>query len=173
MWPRELAEEHPAPWKAWNRPALSQSPGFCHHQLRGKQGLPPHGSGSLDGTRSPRPGDLPDSWLGTAGLGHQRLLGTLKGPPLQSCRGRKRLIFNGSRKHNSSTRAQGLLAEAVGSSAGTGGAWDEGACWGVLVAAGAGTGSAGFQGHLHWEMVTDSQSLHVRESRVNLTRVNS
>lgn len=70
-----------------------------------------------------------------------------------------------------------LLAETVGSLAGTGGAWapmrDAGACWGVLVATGAGTGSVGFQDHLHWEMVADSQSLHVRESRVTLTRVDS
>lgn len=38
-------------------------------------------------------------------------------------------------------------------------------CWGVLVATNTGMGSAGFQGHFHWEMVTDSQSLSVRESR--------
>lgn len=52
-----------------------------------------------------------------------------------------------------------------GSLAGAGGAWapvrDAGACQGVLVATGEGTGSAGFQGHLHREMVTDSQSLGV------------
>lgn len=56
-----------------------------------------------------------------------------------------------------------LLAEMMGSLAGTGGAWapmrDAGACWGILVAAGTGMGSAGFQGHLHWEMVADGQSL--------------
>lgn len=58
-----------------------------------------------------------------------------------------------------------LLAEMVGYLAGAGGLWaptrDAGACWGVLVATSAGTGSAGFQGHLHREMVADSQSLGV------------
>lgn len=59
-----------------------------------------------------------------------------------------------------------LLAEVVGSLAGTGGAWaptrDAGACRGIPVATSAGTGSAGFQGHLHWEMVADGQSLGAR-----------
>lgn len=62
-----------------------------------------------------------------------------------------------------------LLAERVGSLAGTGGVWaptrDTGACRRVLVAAGAGMGSAGFQGHLHREMVADSQSLGVGRGR--------
>lgn len=56
-----------------------------------------------------------------------------------------------------------LLAEAVGSWAGTGGVWaptrDAGTCRGIPVATSAGTSSAGFQGHLHREMVADGQSL--------------
>lgn len=67
MWPRELAEEHPAPWKAWSPPAASQSPGFCHHRLRGKRCSPPHGSGSLDGRSSWGPPCLPGR--GLRGLG--------------------------------------------------------------------------------------------------------
>lgn len=62
-----------------------------------------------------------------------------------------------------------LLAERGGSLAGAGGerapTRDVGACQRVLVAAGAGMGSAGFQGHLHWEMVADSQSLGVGRGR--------
>ena len=124
-----------------------------------------------EGTPCPR--DLPDSspsglpLAGGGGLGHRGLLEgaerTLP-PDLQGLE-EAHFLIEAQRIPLPQDPEEWLLAETVGSVAGTDGAWasmrDAGACRGVLVAVGVGTGSAGFQGHLHREMVADGQSLGV------------